>query len=411
MRAARIGAWCLSCAVVACASGSNDARSAASAAGDVPVVASASPPPAPTAPGPPEWSYVLPLDHGIRTDAAGEGGFRARRSHGEHNGLDLLAPLGTPVLAACAGEARSGSTGAFGNWVQLVCPLPEAFGGSAAGYASLFYAHLLDAEVGDFVSVPRGRPLGRVGKTGNAAGPTVQPHLHLELVIADDARAARDESHSGLLQSSNWAVAVFLSRLSRACLSPYAFASSSGQLQRARRVDPFMVLTCFAIDKPALVTPAPPLAAASVPWKERYSAQGFEVNQGLPSFALAEAPVRVTAEYLVGRWQGEYLGTQAFASLEVSASGRFTLAVQTGPETRCNLQGRLGVEGPKLHFETEGSECAGAESHFAWTYVLDASADRFSVADAELPDAVSREGSELRGPVWTFSRQRVSADP
>ncbi|HSC87751.1 MAG TPA: hypothetical protein VLC09_10795, partial [Polyangiaceae bacterium] len=42
------------------------------------------------------WAYVLPVDHGVRADESGEGSFRAPRFHGEHNGIDLLAPVGTP---------------------------------------------------------------------------------------------------------------------------------------------------------------------------------------------------------------------------------------------------------------------------------------------------------------------------
>ncbi|HEY6557490.1 MAG TPA: M23 family metallopeptidase [Polyangiaceae bacterium] len=369
-------------------------------------------PPPERPPGPPQWSYVLPLDFGIRSDAAGEGAFRARRTHGEHNGLDLLAPLGTPVLAACAGEARSGTTGAFGNWVQLVCPLPAAFGGSGAGSVSLFYAHLLDAEVADsWTSVPRARVLGRVGKTGNAAGPSVEPHLHLEVVIADDERAARDETHSGLIQSSSWAVATFLSRLARTCLDPHTFAPGSGQVQRARRVDPFLVFTCFAVEKPALATPEGRLAAASVKWSQRYTSQDFDVDQGLSRFSAPARAPRATLEYFTGRWQGEYLGTQAFAALEVSAGGRFDVQVQTGPERACQLGGQLHIEAPRLHFETPDSECAGAEAHFGWTYLVDATTDEFSVADPTLPGAVTREAGELRGPVWRFERQTVSAGP
>ncbi len=363
-------------------------------------------------PGPPEWSYVLPLDFGIRSDGAGEGTFRARRTHGEHNGIDLLAPLGTPVLAACAGEARAGTTGAFGNWVQLICPLPAAFGGRAAGYVSLFHAHLQDAGMGEsWTSVPRAGVLGSVGKTGNAAGPTVEPHLHLELVIADDERRARDETHSGLIQTSNWAVAVFLSRLTRACLAPHAFAAHSGQLQRARRVDPFLVFTCFAAARPPLASPEGRLAAASVKWSQRYAAQGFDVDRGVSRFSGPALEPRPTLDFFLGRWRGEYLGTQAFAELDVARHGRFQIVVQTGPERACQLAGQLHVQAPELHFDTPGSDCAGSEAHFARTHLVDAAADEFSVADSTLPDAVTREQGELRGPVWRFQRERVSAGP
>jgi hypothetical protein len=233
----------------------------------------------------------------------------------------------------------------------------------------------------------------------------------LELVIADDARAAHDETHSGLIQTSNFAAAVFLSRLTRACLSPHVFAAHSGQLQRARRVDPFLVLTCFAAARPPLAVPEGRLAAAAVKWSQRYAAQGFDVDQGLPRFPAPAAEPRPTLEFFQGRWHGSYLGTQAFAELDVAPRGRFAIAVQVGPERACQLAGQLHVESRALHFDTPGSDCAGSEARFGRTQMVDATADEFSVADASLPDAVTREQGELRGPVWRFARQPVSADP
>src|SRR5580765_5126858 len=80
------------------------------------------PEPAPKwAPPDPAWSYMLPLDYGIRRDVGGSGHFLAPRKHGKHNGVDFLAPVGTPTFAICSGKARTAMRGGYGRTVQLVC--------------------------------------------------------------------------------------------------------------------------------------------------------------------------------------------------------------------------------------------------------------------------------------------------
>src|SRR5687768_968280 len=128
----------------------------------------------------PELAYVLGVDLGVRADDGGKGWFLAPRAHGKHNGIDFLAPVGTPVLAACDGKAKSDARGGYGNVVQLVCKLPDRLGGDEGLHASFFYAHL-DKSVPPkgWTNVRAGQKLGTVGKTGNAAGKKIKPHLHL----------------------------------------------------------------------------------------------------------------------------------------------------------------------------------------------------------------------------------------
>lgn len=84
-----------------------------------------------------------------------------------HEGLDIFAPRGTPVLAAAAGVVRSTRpNGLGGNVIWLRDELGR----------SHYYAHL-DRQLvhrGDRVSV--GDTIGFVGNTGNAR--TTPPHLH-----------------------------------------------------------------------------------------------------------------------------------------------------------------------------------------------------------------------------------------
>ncbi|WP_203294550.1 M23 family metallopeptidase [Luteirhabdus pelagi] len=88
-----------------------------------------------------------------------------RRSH---EGVDIFAPRGTPVVAATDGRVSStGNRGLGGNQVWLREGL---FGGS------LYYAHLDSIIAIRGQRVKKGDTLGLVGNSGNAR--TTAPHLH-----------------------------------------------------------------------------------------------------------------------------------------------------------------------------------------------------------------------------------------
>lgn len=235
------------------------------------------------------WAYVLPVDHGVRADGSGKGHFRAPRFHGEHNGIDLLAPIGTPVFAACEGRAMAGASRSFGRWIHLVCPVPPGLVRSGNPHASFFYAHLNESKLPHdrWVPVGKGDTLGTVGKTGNAAAASIQPHLHLELIIQGSLRAALDERHLGNDQSSVPEAVAFLRALDERCLEPHGFQPKSGALRRARRFDPFVALTCLSHDKPSFVPAPEPLEFASSAWSKFYLARGFNVDRGPDSLLLA----------------------------------------------------------------------------------------------------------------------------
>jgi murein DD-endopeptidase MepM/ murein hydrolase activator NlpD len=83
-----------------------------------------------------------------------------------HSGLDFVAPLGTPVVAANAGRvALVGEYFFPGRFVAIDHGL---------GLYTLYF-HLETVTVGEGDRVDRGQPLGTVGATGRATG----PHLHL----------------------------------------------------------------------------------------------------------------------------------------------------------------------------------------------------------------------------------------
>ncbi len=93
------------------------------------------------------------------------------RSGGRHEGIDILAPAGTPVGAAERGTvayAGSGMRG-YGNAVIL---------DHGDGVTTL-YGHLETIRIRPADVVAAGAPIGTVGRTGNAT----TAHLHFELRI------------------------------------------------------------------------------------------------------------------------------------------------------------------------------------------------------------------------------------
>jgi murein DD-endopeptidase MepM/ murein hydrolase activator NlpD len=87
-----------------------------------------------------------------------------------HEGLDLLATIGTPIYATADGVVLNfGPAGGYGNWVRL----------SHAGKITTIYGHLSrfapDLQVG--APVLRGEVIGFVGSTGRSTG----AHLHYEI--------------------------------------------------------------------------------------------------------------------------------------------------------------------------------------------------------------------------------------
>ena len=94
-----------------------------------------------------------------------------------HDGVDISAPAGTTVLAACAGSVRSVTEDPFlGTTVVL-----DHDGGYQTTYANLQAKP--NVEAGDSVSA--GQILGAVGTTAAAESET--PHLHF--AVARDGKA------------------------------------------------------------------------------------------------------------------------------------------------------------------------------------------------------------------------------
>ncbi len=226
------------------------------------------------------WVYPLKVDYGIRQDRGGRGGFLAPRTHGKHNGLDLLAPIGTALRSPCSGSATSAVSRSFGKWVKVVCPIPKEIAGEHSAYASLFFSHLDSSVIDNKQDVRAGARLGTVGKSGNARGSSIAPHVHVEIAVHDSERRALEERHSGRDQSGTKAARRIVAALEKHCLSPNGFAAKSRRIARARRLDPFVVLSCLSDEKPDWALPKGGLSKSSVAWSKQYAARTFDVDLG-----------------------------------------------------------------------------------------------------------------------------------
>jgi murein DD-endopeptidase MepM/ murein hydrolase activator NlpD len=97
-----------------------------------------------------------------------------------HDGVDLLVPIGTPLVAPFAGTVvnpariwKPWDPQRYGNVVVI----RSSEAGSLGYYALLVHLSRVSVKVG--TAVTRGQVVGRTGISGNAA--ETAPHLHFEL--------------------------------------------------------------------------------------------------------------------------------------------------------------------------------------------------------------------------------------
>ena len=107
---------------------------------------------------------IRPLPAGVGTITSNQG----QRNGKPHDGVDIAATLGTPVLATADGTVLStGWVKGYGNTIDIA---------HGNGIISR-YAHLSRIDVSNGVAVTRGQTIGGVGSTGRSTG----PHLHYEV--------------------------------------------------------------------------------------------------------------------------------------------------------------------------------------------------------------------------------------
>ncbi|MFH1856018.1 MAG: M23 family metallopeptidase [Candidatus Omnitrophota bacterium] len=129
------------------------------------------------------YFLIKPLPSGIpleiRVDNYGDGHFGSRRSGGRrHRGIDLSAPLNTPVLCAKLGIVeKTAYDKVSGNYVVI----------QHLHNLKSYYLHLSEIKVKKGQLVKQAQVIGTVGNTGNANQKGMKTHLHFE--IREDGKA------------------------------------------------------------------------------------------------------------------------------------------------------------------------------------------------------------------------------
>jgi murein DD-endopeptidase MepM/ murein hydrolase activator NlpD len=111
---------------------------------------------------------------GIRPEQLGDTFTQARAGGRPHDAIDIMAPRGTPVIAAAEGTVEKLFFSHGGGGITIYVRSPDRAW-------SYYYAHL-DGYAPGLVEgrqVRRGDPIGFVGSTGNASAEG--PHLHFAI--------------------------------------------------------------------------------------------------------------------------------------------------------------------------------------------------------------------------------------
>lgn len=113
--------------------------------------------------------FINPLPTGHKTQGLHGPGYR---------GIDIGAPIGTPIYASASGTvliAKTGWSGGYGNMAIIQHP----------NGTKTLYAHMSRLGTKTGASVSQGEVIGYVGSTGRSTG----PHLHFEVFNAKNPGA------------------------------------------------------------------------------------------------------------------------------------------------------------------------------------------------------------------------------
>ena len=110
------------------------------------------------------WTWPVPSSHTITSDYGNRSLFGSQEFHG---GIDIGAPIGTPIVAVADGVVLyAGPASGYGHWVVIL---------HNNGLMSIYghmYGNQINVSVGDHVTA--GQQIAGVGSDGEATG----PHLH-----------------------------------------------------------------------------------------------------------------------------------------------------------------------------------------------------------------------------------------
>ncbi|HTT11079.1 MAG TPA: peptidoglycan DD-metalloendopeptidase family protein [Burkholderiaceae bacterium] len=129
-------------------------------------------------PEPPVSTEMIQPAPGRRSSSFGMRRFFNGQARNPHTGMDIAAPVGTPVVAAASGKViDSGEYFFSGN--QVVIDHGE-------GLLTL-YAHLSEIGIAPGESVMSGATIAKVGATGRVTGPHLHFSVYLNTVPVDPA--------------------------------------------------------------------------------------------------------------------------------------------------------------------------------------------------------------------------------
>lgn len=124
-----------------------------------------------------KYYFLCPIEYQrdilTRCDSRGDGLFNTPRNGNRlHQGIDLLAEVGRPVLASRSGRVVAArDTRGMGKYISI----------RHHGNITTLYGHLSEIYVSKGRFVRQGEIIGRSGKTGNANFADILPHLHFEV--------------------------------------------------------------------------------------------------------------------------------------------------------------------------------------------------------------------------------------
>lgn len=117
-------------------------------------------------------NFIMPVDGEI-TSEFGERVHPVFKTVKMHTGIDIDAPIGTPIKSSTSGKVlKVGEDATNGKYVRI-----------KSGKYEVIYAHCYKISVSEGQNVKQGDIIGEVGDTGITSG----PHLHFE--VQEDGKA------------------------------------------------------------------------------------------------------------------------------------------------------------------------------------------------------------------------------
>jgi len=116
-----------------------------------------------------DWGMLMPAEGRLSSKFGNRVDPVTKKLNSFHSGIDIAAPLGTPVYAAESGTVfeTSYKPSSYGNLIIL----------KHASDMATYYGHLSKIDTTQGKEVKKGDLIGKVGSTGKSTG----PHLHFEV--------------------------------------------------------------------------------------------------------------------------------------------------------------------------------------------------------------------------------------